>query len=159
MLIKKILVPVDLSDLSFAALDMAVPLADATGAFIELLTVEPLVVGDPYAPPVRHDPGAAVRDMRALFSNWAARHPGVRADGAQVKFIARQGLVVEEILDVAKSHACDLIVMASHCRKGLAHMLIGSVTEAVVRRAECPVMAVPPQVLQAGGIVTGAGRG
>jgi nucleotide-binding universal stress UspA family protein len=50
----------------------------------------------------------------------------------------------EQILRVAKRLRCDLIVLATHGRTGLQHVLMGSVAENVVRRAPCPVLTVRP---------------
>jgi len=54
------------------------------------------------------------------------------------------GTPYKAIVDAAVAEGVDLIVMSTHGRTGLAHMLIGSVTERVLRRAPCPVLAVPP---------------
>jgi nucleotide-binding universal stress UspA family protein len=54
------------------------------------------------------------------------------------------GTPYKAIVDAAIAERADLIVMSTHGRTGLAHMLIGSVTERVLRRAPCPVLAVPP---------------
>jgi universal stress protein A len=54
------------------------------------------------------------------------------------------GTPYKAIVDAAVAESVDLIAMSTHGRTGLAHMLIGSVTERVLRRAPCPVLAVPP---------------
>jgi nucleotide-binding universal stress UspA family protein len=54
----------------------------------------------------------------------------------------KRGSPAQAIVDTAKSSAADLIVMGSHGRTGLVHMLIGSVAERVVRIASCPVLTV-----------------
>ena len=53
------------------------------------------------------------------------------------------GTPYRRIVDKAAAESVDIIVMSTHGRTGLAHMLIGSVTERVLRRASCPVLAVP----------------
>jgi nucleotide-binding universal stress UspA family protein len=53
------------------------------------------------------------------------------------------GTPYRRIVDKAAAEGADIIVMSTHGRTGLAHMLIGSVTERVLRRASCPVLAVP----------------
>jgi nucleotide-binding universal stress UspA family protein len=55
-----------------------------------------------------------------------------------------EGPVVHEILQAAQSRAADLIVMGTHGRGGFEHLLLGSVTEKVLRKATCPVLTVPP---------------
>ena len=57
----------------------------------------------------------------------------------------------EVILDLAQREGADLIVMGTHGRTGLSHVLLGSVAERVVRQAECPVMTVPPGKGASGG--------
>jgi universal stress protein A len=52
------------------------------------------------------------------------------------------GAAVEEILRTAKELKCDLLVMGTHGRTGLGHLLLGSVAEAVLNQAECPVLTV-----------------
>jgi nucleotide-binding universal stress UspA family protein len=56
--------------------------------------------------------------------------------------VLRVGTPAEAIVDYARDHNCDLIVIGTHGRTGLTHMLMGSVAEKVVRLAECPVMVV-----------------
>ena len=64
------------------------------------------------------------------------------------------GPVAASIVDDARTHAVDLILMATHGRGGMAHLLLGSVAERVVRTAPCPVMTVRPQL--SGARATGA---
>ena len=59
-----------------------------------------------------------------------------------VSIEVRSGTAADEIVDAAVDYGCDLIIMATHGRSGLSHLLLGSVTEAVIRRAPCPVLAV-----------------
>ncbi len=56
---------------------------------------------------------------------------------------------VDEILDVAESEHVDLIAMGTHGRRGIDRILMGSVAEAVVRRAKCPVLAVKSNATEA----------
>ena len=68
-------------------------------------------------------------------ADLAARCPAiVRAD--------RDGPAIHEILDYAAHHQIDLIVLATHGRTGLKHLLMGSVAENVVRHAKCPVLTI-----------------
>lgn len=60
----------------------------------------------------------------------------------KVEMVATVGIPHEEIVEQAEQRGVDLIVMSTHGRTGLGHMLIGSVTEQVVRRAHCPVLSV-----------------
>ena len=56
----------------------------------------------------------------------------------------REGTAFVEIIRYARDHQIDLIVMGTHGRSGLAHVLLGSVAERVVRKAPCPVLTVRP---------------
>ena len=64
--------------------------------------------------------------------------------GVRVQTLLGEGVAFQEILRVAERQRCDLIILASHGRTGLGHVLIGSVAERVVRRATCPVFVVRP---------------
>lgn len=63
----------------------------------------------------------------------------------QVELLVREGAGAEAIQAVAREKAADLIVMGTHGRTGMRHMLIGRETERVVRTASCPVLVVPRQ--------------
>jgi nucleotide-binding universal stress UspA family protein len=79
--------------------------------------------------------------LRAELSRLQPRDPNV-----SVEHILQAGEPVEEILRVARERHCDLIVMGTHGRTGLSRLLMGSVAEAVVRTASCPVVTIkgPP---------------
>ena len=59
-----------------------------------------------------------------------------------VSIEVRSGTAADEIVDAAIDYGCDVIIMATHGRSGFSHLVLGSVTEAVIRRAPCPVLAV-----------------
>ena len=63
-------------------------------------------------------------------------------EGFKARGIIRSGAPFYEIVETAKAENADLIVMGTHGRSGIAHLLIGSVAERVVRKAECPVLTV-----------------
>lgn len=58
----------------------------------------------------------------------------------EIKKVVRHGKASVEIIEMAREMKADLIVMGSHGRTGLSHVVIGSVAEAVVRHASCPVL-------------------
>ncbi len=62
-----------------------------------------------------------------------------------VKKIIRTGVTFLEIIDYVKTEGIDLIVMGTHGRSGIEHVLIGSVAEKVVRKAPCPVLTIRPK--------------
>jgi len=129
MTVRHILVPVDFSDHSNRALDCAKSLAEKYGAALHLLSV---VLPANYPEGLRKD---AESHLRRLLTH--AEQKRLHAESA-VAF----GDPYREILDYAKRASIDLIVMGTHGRGGMAHVLIGSVAEKVVRTAPCPVMTV-----------------
>jgi nucleotide-binding universal stress UspA family protein len=81
-----------------------------------------------------------VEEQRARLSRIQPCRSGI-----QVVHELMQGDAVEKILNVATQLQVDLIVMGSHGRNGLSRLLMGSVAEAVVRQAPCPVLTVKAQ--------------
>jgi glycine betaine transporter len=141
MKIRGILVPTDLSTASDEALDYAVQLAGAFDASIHLLNVvEMPVVADPLPGSVMWAyPSSAVLDEARHFLEDMRSRLCVRSSIAVEK-----GVPAEAIVAYAREHPIDLIVMATHGRRGLARMLMGSTTESVLRRAPCPVVSIRP---------------
>jgi nucleotide-binding universal stress UspA family protein len=144
--IKKILVPVDFSECSVAAVEHALALSDAFGATVEVVHtydvpsfVTPNVVvfaGDFEAPLAAH----ADRQARDQLANFLKR-VGAK-DLPQVNARVLIGPAGPTILDIAESEHPDLLVIGTHGRTGVARMLMGSTAEKVLRNARCPVLAV-----------------
>jgi nucleotide-binding universal stress UspA family protein len=146
MTIKRILVPVDFSPNSLHALEYAVEFAKPFKASLAILfVVEPIA----YAMP-DFAGGAAVigglldqqqrsarTQLRRLEERYAKRRIALRA-------LLQTGSAYQAIADTAKQTKADLIVMATHGRTGLSHLLLGSVAERVVRAATCPVLTLHP---------------
>ena len=140
----RILVPVDFSDHSRRALDCAKTLAEKFDASLHLLTVvpDPFVLPNPgpwyvplppnYRDGLRKDAEAHLRELLA-----PADQTRFRAELAVVF-----GDPYAEIADYMKRASIDLVVMGTHGRGGLAHAVLGSVAEKVVRAAPCPVLTV-----------------
>lgn len=78
---------------------------------------------------------------RAELDNQLAKVQPTDPNQLATRFLA-QGDGPGEIIRFAKEHGCDLIVMGTHGRRGLGRLLMGSVAEAVVRKAACPVLVV-----------------
>lgn len=72
----------------------------------------------------------------------SVRHELLAANVMQVKTLVLQGTPYVEIVRVAKAEGYDLIVMGTHGRAGISHVLLGSVAERVVRKAHCPVLTI-----------------
>jgi len=138
--IRRLLVPVDFHDCSLEALEYAVQVAAHFGASITLLHVmEPVSYGlDFTLMPAAQGP-AAQEKMDSRLKELAA--PLTR-QGLTVESAVQGGLPADAILDRAGKERHDLIIMGTHGRRGLSHFASGSVAEAVLRRAACPVLTV-----------------
>jgi nucleotide-binding universal stress UspA family protein len=142
-----LLVPTDGSELSDRAVDQAVGLAAALGARLHVLHVQvsfpiSLVGVGELVEPNTVDALVAATQQRGEAILGAAM---VKAEQAGV--VADQSLLVNPqphlaILEEARARGCDLIVMASHGRRGLEGLLIGSETQRVLTQSSCPVLVV-----------------
>ena len=138
--IRKILVPTDFSAHADEAFRVAHLLAGATGAEVIVFHVAhaPAVVSE--GGPLQAGPGK--KDAANLWDRFAhlqASDPRVRV---RHEVIVAEKPGAGHILDLLDRLGCDLIVMGTHGRSWLKHLLFGSLTEEVVRRARCPVMVV-----------------
>ncbi|MFM7514119.1 MAG: universal stress protein [Cyanobium sp.] len=147
MTYRHILVPTDGSEISERAVEQAMSLAAALGARLRLLHVQvtfpiSLVgVGELVEPSTVDALMAATQQRSETILGEAM----ARAAAAGVE--AEQSLLVnpqphQAILEEARTHGCDLIVMASHGRRGLEGLLIGSETQRVLTQSSCPVLVV-----------------
>lgn len=139
MTVPKILVPVDFSESSEVALAQAANIARAQKA--QLLIVH---VNEPVA--VYTDMGVGAfpveTNKEALESMLAEVRPADSSLVVERRLL--EGEPADEIVRCAKEEQASMIVIATHGRRGLSRMLMGSVAEAVVRRATVPVLTVKP---------------
>lgn len=144
---KTILVPHDFSSCANHAAAMARDVAKSHGARLILLHVADLPLGldeDAIVVPREGAGPIRARDLalggaREHLDDLAAR---LRKDGVDVTPVVVIGDVVDEILGTARREAADLIVMGTHGRTGLSRLVVGSVTEKVVRQAPVPVLTL-----------------
>jgi len=144
---RHLLVPSDGSQLSAQALVQAIALAKTLGAELTLLHVQPPLpvplvgMGDMLDPAtVESLSRSAERESeRILMQGQAA---GLEAGLTIHTEVVKQDLPYRAIVEAAKRHGCDLIVMASHGRKGLSGFLLGSETQRVLLHAPIPVLVV-----------------
>ena len=140
--LRNILVPTDFSECSEAAVKYGAALAKTFGATLHMLNV----VQDPYTLPWGADGFAApIGDMLADWEAQAKTRlaecvPAVAA--ANTVLTTRIGSPYTEIVRYAVQNRVDLIVIGTHGRGPLGHILLGSVAERVVRTAPCPVLTV-----------------
>jgi nucleotide-binding universal stress UspA family protein len=132
----KILVPTDFSQASEEALRWATSLARDTGAVLTIAHVEEPPMA--YAGELPLVPDEETREE--LRRSLAGTLPGDATVSFEHKLLV--GDPAAAIVDLAERENADLIVMGSHGRKGLTRLLMGSVAEAVVRKAKCPVLTV-----------------
>jgi len=142
--ISRILVPTDFSAASDAALAFARTVASTFGASLHLLHVfeDPIVpagIVEAYAPLPTELRAALVEDARTQLATRVS-------DEDRLHFRATTEIVsgssAMAIVEYAQDHHNDLIVMGTHGRTGVSHLLLGSVAERVVRLAPCPVLTV-----------------
>jgi nucleotide-binding universal stress UspA family protein len=144
MNIKTVLVPTDFSEPSEAALAYARQLAGAFKASIHVLHV----ISDPAAQQWAAEAYAgSLSEMVTELKSQAQRNlhdalPASDRKKYRATVVVAVGVPFTRIIEYAKKNAVDLIVMGTHGRGALAHAILGSVTERVVRFAPCPVLAV-----------------
>jgi universal stress protein A len=152
--IKKILAPTDLSDLSSLGLCYALELADKVGAEVivyhvvnrdELMqfgthieNLDTVLASDR---PVKF----LLEKYEAALQRFLEKHVPTSLRGAKVCKVVELGRPDKTIIEKAEKESVDLIVISTHGRTGLSHILIGSVAEKVVRQAPCPVLTIRPQ--------------
>jgi nucleotide-binding universal stress UspA family protein len=149
MTVERILCPVDFSDVSAHAVDHAVSMARGFGARLIALHVYPALSH------VHGTAAPALVDVAALRSNAVSMMSPAGAAGVETEILIEGGDIVRVILDRVATLRADLVAMGTHGASGFQHLVLGSVTEKVLRRATCPVLTVPPR---AGGAPAGPYR-
>ena len=144
---KRILVATDGSTLSKKSVRTAIELATTVGAELIALYVVPRY-------PVAYFEGGlsiSTQDVARTEKQWADKGQAVvdavqqaaQAEGVKAKaVISRSDLVAESIIAAVKKHRCDLVVMASHGRKGIKRILLGSETQHVLTHSSVPVLVL-----------------
>ena len=138
--VRHILAPVDFSSPSLDSLEYAIQLANGLGAKVTLLHVLEPVYYD-----LECGLGPIEQEIRKR-DHWkkqlTALRDLVRSLGLAAEYEISGGIPSESILSSSLRTGCDLIVMGTHGRRGLSRLRFGSVAEAVLRRATCPVLIV-----------------
>lgn len=143
--LQRILLPTDFSKHSEVAMTYAAALAEKFSAKklyllhvvqdLALFIPDAVAVAPPIAPPVEEFLAAAGQALEQLSKTGPLKDLPVQRE-------VREGTPFYEIIRFAKETDIDLIVMGTHGHTGLTHVLLGSVTEKVVRKAPCPVLTV-----------------
>lgn len=136
-----ILTPIEFDDLSRPALEIAKQIAVHHGATLHLLHVAPALgaIGEPDVSEDAHSPEE--EKARARLEEIAAQHLA----GVPYKLhtaSSTERLFAKAVVRVASEIGADLIVLKTHGRTGMSHLILGSVTEEVVRTASCPVLTL-----------------
>ena len=141
---KRILVPTDGSDITSKAIDTAIALAKSVGADLHTISVkEPFPYSaisemQPSPPQEFYDAQERIALNRVNEVVAAARASGMECQA----FTVEATHPWEAIVDHAKAQSCDLIVMASHGRRGVSALLLGSETTRVLVHCDVPVLVV-----------------
>ena len=142
---KKILYPIDFSEYTEEITSYAVSIAKKYDSELHLLHVIPnLSYFTPYESFMTPENIVAIernieKEIEKDFDNV------LRKIDIPAKKVIKTGVTFVEIIGYIKEEGIDLVVMGTHGRSGIEHILIGSVAEKVVRKAPCPVMTVRPK--------------
>lgn len=144
--IANILCPTDFSEGARRALSHAVALASPTGAHLTVAhawgSAPPAsLFGDAGAAAVLH-PERRDEEVERLNASVAA----FRAQGAKISTVALEGAPVPVLLSFIEEEGIDLLVLGTHGRSGFERLVLGSVTEKLLRKAPCPVLTIPANV-------------
>jgi len=135
-----ILCPTDFSECSSAALAIGIDLARQNDARILLLHVadtlgpEKVTFGEAAS---KLQPESHIKDLEQKLRSMVPVQPGLA-----LQYLLAEGDPAAVIQNVARDRGCDLIVIGTHGRTGLEHILMGSIAEKVVRLSPCPVLVV-----------------
>jgi universal stress protein A len=144
--LSRILLPTDFSERAAEATKYACALAEQFGAELHVIHVVPnpdiamfdFGISPELGERILHAKESAEKELnRYVDPSWA--------EGRTVVTKVLEGPAFVEIIRYARENDVDLVVLGTHGRTGLAHVLLGSVAEKVVRKAPCPVLTVRPE--------------
>jgi universal stress protein A len=147
MPIRRVLAPSDFSDHSLPSVLYAAEMAEKFGAELILLhVIQDLALVMPDAVMPTPIPAPDIQQLtesaRTAIGELVTRH---NLDRLKPRVEIRYGSPAAEIVEAAKSLNADLLCISTHGRGGLAHFLLGSVAEKVIRQSPCPVLTVRPK--------------
>lgn len=146
-IVRDILCAIDFSPTAERAATFAAELAAGLGAHVHLAHVLPIAMPTMPMPEIGVAPQEVIAPPSAQLAEDARRALGRLADdlGLEPRLHVVTGSASREIVRLAREIGADAIVVGTHGRTGLAHMLLGSVAERVVRTSSVPVLVVPPE--------------
>lgn len=144
---KKVLAALDFSECASDVAAHAADVAAAFGASAVVLHVDQLPAGIDPDTPIRPGPTGEEVDAAAYLRDGSRKQlsrfaPFFEAKGVAVEQHVKTGKVADAILEAIDDVGADLVVMGTHGRRGLSRLMLGSVAEAVMRGAKCPVLTV-----------------
>ncbi|WHZ21889.1 MAG: Universal stress protein family [Nitrospira sp.] len=138
--IKRIVVPIDLSGCSLDALEYAARFTERIGASLTVLhAMEPIAYGLDFSlshAKERRRQREYLEDRLTVLTTFLTAH-GIRAE-----HVLKPGLPADSIVSYVTEQGFDLMIMGTHGRRGLSHILLGSIAGAMLRHAPCPVLTV-----------------
>ncbi len=152
--IERILVPIDFSEMTEAVIEHACYLGRQLGSRLTLMHVvhvPPLAEASTWLDPVISP--SIEQDIRKQMKEKSTSRmteiaESCKAEGVETDTVIKIGIPFDEIIKAIGDRDIDLVVMGTHGRTGLSHIIIGSVAERVVRRAPCSVFCINPKVLE-----------
>ncbi len=135
-MIKKILAPTDFSDISAKGVQYACQLAKEVGA--EVIVINIVTLDESNLVNKRE-----LEQHKRLLDEFLRDKVGDAASGLNIRKVVEPGQPDATVVHWADNESVDLMVMSSHGRSGLSRVLMGSVTEQILRRSPCPVLVVP----------------
>jgi len=140
MQIKTILVPTDFSELSNAAVDYALSMAKRTGSKMVFMHTLEWPDHPDEMTPMADEGYSFMKDRGNAFLHDLVEM--AEKEGMEASAVLADGVPFVEIIRAARNHGADLIIMGTHGRTGLSHVMMGSQAEKVVRQAPCPVLTI-----------------
>jgi nucleotide-binding universal stress UspA family protein len=143
---KKVVCPIDFSEVSMGALRLARQICEGVdGELVIVYVVEPIVAPTDFT--YGSLTSGELEDRLVERSRQALAEQIASLGYAEAKVHSRveRGRASAEIVRVAQEEAADLIVIGTHGYTGMAHVLLGSTAERVIRKAPCPVLTVRPK--------------
>jgi len=145
--LNRILIPTDFSDFSKPAMTYACAMAARFESELHLLHVSPdaaMVMPDVTAYGIENMMVDVAAIEKSSMEQLQRLPPDNWENGREIVRVTKMGSPFLEIIQYAKDMDIDLIVIGTHGRSGLMHLLMGSVAENIVRKAPCPVLTVKP---------------
>jgi len=145
---KRIIVPVDLSDCSRIALEYAVATAKAHKSKLTILHVYEESFVEPYvnAANSEEEAGEIIKEIEQVNeTKYDEFLKTVDLSGVEYEKLLKKGIPAFDIVEIAREQQANLIVMGTHGRSGIRHILIGSTAEEVVRTVHCDIIIVKPE--------------